>query len=108
MRCLTGILAVLAILLPCTLGVAKDRIGEDCVLNGKNLWGKIKVVEHFPDLKVKVVEHFPDLKVKQVEHFPDKCGKWKFVEHFPDLKIKFVEHFPDLKIKFVEHFPGLP
>jgi hypothetical protein len=70
------------------------------------LFGKIKVVEHFPDVKIKVVEHFPDIKVKLMEHFADGPGEWTMVEHFPDYKIKFVEHFPDYKIKFVEHFPG--
>lgn len=87
---------------------ADDKVGKDCLYKGMKLWGKIKLVEHFPDLKVEVVRNFPDLKVKQVEHFPDKCGKWKMVEHFPDLKVKIVEHFGDIKIKFVEHFPGVP
>ena len=70
------------------------------------LYGKIKFVESFPDVKVKVVEHFPDIKVKVVNHFPDGPGKWKMVEHFPDFKVQLVEHFPDIKIKYVEHFPG--
>ncbi len=70
------------------------------------LFGKIKYVEHFPDVKVQVVEHFPDIKVKIVEHFPDGPGKWQLVEHFPDYEVQLVEHFPDYKVKFVEHFPG--
>jgi hypothetical protein len=85
-----------------------DRVGSDCKLNGHQLYGKVQVVEHFPDLKVKVVQHFPDLKVKAVEHFPDKCGRWQFVENFPDFKIQYVEHFPDLEIQMVDHFPGVP
>ncbi|MCP4873446.1 MAG: hypothetical protein GY898_32555 [Proteobacteria bacterium] len=70
------------------------------------LFGKIKYVEHFPDVKVQVVEHFPDIKVKVVEHFPDDPGEWKMVEHFPDYEVQIVEHFPDYKVKFVEHFPS--
>ena len=70
------------------------------------LFGKIKYVEHFPDVKIQVVEHFPDIKVKVVEHFPDAAGKWQIVQHFPDYEVQIVEHFPDYKIKFVEHFPG--
>jgi hypothetical protein len=85
---------------------------SDCSIQTQDkrirLYGKVQVVEHFPDLKVQVVEHFPDLKVQLVDHFPDACGKWQYVEHFPDFKIQFVEHFPDLKIQFVDHFPGLP
>ena len=85
-----------------------EKIGKDCTRKGKKLFGKVKVVKDFADLKVKPVEHFPDLKVKLVESFPDECGKWKNVEAFPDFTIKYVEHFPDLEIQMVEHFPGLP
>ncbi len=79
-----------------------------CTFNGISLHGKVKIVEHFPDLKVEIVEHFPDLKVKWVEHFPDNCGEWQLVENFPDFEIQYVSHFPDLKIRPVDHFPGLP
>jgi len=84
------------------------KIESDCTWNGFKLYGKIKFVENFPDIKVQIVEHFPDLKVKIVEHFPTECGKWQIVENFPDIKVKIVEHFPDIKIKYVEHFQGLP
>lgn len=70
------------------------------------LYGKIQVVDNFPDVKVQKVEHFPDIKVKWVEHFPDAPGKWQKVDHFPDFKVQFVEHFPDYKVQVVEHFPG--
>ena len=76
-------------------------------LDLSKIYGRIQIVENFPDYKVKVVEHFPDLKVQVVEHFPDAAGKWQIVEHFPDYKIQFVENFPDFKIKYVEHFPGV-
>lgn len=80
---------------------------EDCTCKGKKLYGKIKIVDSFPDMKVKVVESFPDIQVKIVNSFPDQCGKWQFVDSFPDLKIQFVESFPDLKIQFVDSFPGM-
>jgi hypothetical protein len=70
------------------------------------LFGKIKYVQHFPDVKIQIVEHFPDIKVHVVEHFPDGPGKWQMVEHFPDYEVQIVEHFPDYKVKFVEHFPS--
>ena len=89
-------------------GIAGDKIPKTCIFKGKKLWGKVQVVEHFPDFKVQIVEHFPDLKVKTVTSFPDACGKWQYVEHFPDFKVQYVEHFPDFKIQRVEHFPGLP
>lgn len=81
---------------------------EDCTFNGFPLYGKVQVVDSFPDIKVQIVESFPDIKIKLVESFPDDCGLWKFVESFPDVKIQFVDSFPDIKIKFVESFPGKP
>lgn len=86
----------------------QDKISKDCTYKGFKLYGKVKFVEHFPDIKVQIVNAFPDLKVKMVNAFPDKCGEWQIVEHFPDLKVQIVEHFPDIKIQLVENFPGLP
>lgn len=101
-------LATGACIVPSMSSALADEVASDCTLKGFKLYGKIKIVENFPDLKVQVVEHFPELKVQTVSNFPDKCGQWKMVENFPDLKIQLVQNFPDLKIKFVEHFPGLP
>lgn len=78
-----------------------------CAYNGIPLWGKVAVVEHFPDFTVAVVDAFPDLKVKTVEHFADDCGEWIMVDAFADFSIAFVESFPDLRIRWVEHFPGI-
>jgi hypothetical protein len=89
-------------------GAPDNPVDKKCQFKGFNLYGKIKVVTDFPDIKVKIVENFPDLKVQVVENFPDQCGKWKFVTDFPDIKIKFVTDFPDIKVKFVENFPGTP
>lgn len=72
-----------------------------------NLYGKVKIVEHFPDIKVQIVDAFEDLDVKIVEHFPDQCGKVKLVESFPDVKIQIVQSFPDIKVKIVDAFPGV-
>lgn len=85
----------------------EDIDKQKCTCRGIKLYGRVKVVESFPDLKVKVVESFPDIRVKAVASFADECGKWQFVESFPDFTIKYVESFPDLKIKFVESFPGM-
>lgn len=101
-----GVLALAAT--PSAAHDAAAAVDASCHFEGHQLWGKVKIVDSFPDVKVKVVESFPDLKVKRVDAFPDACGKWKFVDSFPDVKIKFVESFPDVKIKFVDSFPGLP
>lgn len=81
-------------------------ISRDCTLNGVPLYGKVKIVNSFPDFKVKVVDSFPDLKVQQVNSFPNSCGKWKIVNSFPDFKVQFVDSFPDFTIKYVNSFPG--
>lgn len=85
---------------------------QNCTYTNKdgktfNLYGKVKIVEHFPDIKVQIVESFPDVEVELVEHFPDQCGKVKLVESFPDVKVQIVNSFPDIKVKIVEHFPGV-
>ena len=79
-----------------------------CTYKGKKLYGKVQVVDFFPDIKVQVVNFFPDLKVQRVDFFPTSCGKWQFVDFFPDIKVQFVDFFPDIKVQFVDFFPGLP
>ena len=67
---------------------------SSCTYNGIPLYGKVKVVNSFPDIKVKVVSSFEDLDVQKVSSFADKCGKWQFVDSFPDIKIQYVNSFP--------------
>ena len=104
------ILFVILVFLTCPiLSQSEDEINEDeCTFNSIQLFGKIQLVESFPDLTVQVVDSFPDLKVKIVESFADDCGEWQIVDSFPDIKVKIVESFADIKIKFVESFPGIP
>lgn len=99
-----------AALLALTLGTAgaADIDKASCTFKGKKLYGKIQVVESFPDVKVQVVTSFPDVKVERVNSFPDKCGKWQMVTSFPDTKVQFVTSFPDVKVQYVTSFPGLP
>jgi hypothetical protein len=82
-------------------------LNDDCHYKGIKLWGKVKFVTSFPDIKIQYVENFPDLKVKFVTSFPDKCGLWQIVESFPDIKVQVVTQFPDIKVKIVENFPGV-
>jgi hypothetical protein len=83
-------------------------VPKSCVFKGKKLYGKVQIVNAFPDFKVQKVTAFPDLKVQEVNAFPDKCGKWQFVTAFPDFKIQYVTAFPDFKVQFVNAFPGVP
>jgi hypothetical protein len=81
-------------------------VSDDCAVDGVRLYGKVKVVDSFADLKVQVVTAFPDLRVKLVDAFPDSCGEWQMVDSFPDFTIQIVDSFPDLKIQYVTAFPG--
>ena len=67
---------------------------ENCTCKGKRLYGKVKIVDSYPDFTVKVVDSYPDLKVKIVNSYPDVCGKWKFVDSYPDFTIKYVDSYP--------------
>lgn len=84
---------------------------ENCTItkDGKtyNLYGKVKIVDSFEDIKVKIVDSFEDADIKIVDAFEDSCGKVKIVEHFEDVKVKIVDSFEDIKIKIVQHFEGV-
>lgn len=95
------LIAILTLLLVST-GLAQSKMPEAA----KIVYGKIQVVDSFPDYKVKVVTSFPDLKVQKVGAFPDAPGKWQMVDSFPDFKIQFVDSFPDFTIEWVDSFPG--
>lgn len=84
-----------------------DQLENECQFKGIPLYGKVQIVDAFPDIKVQVVDAFPDIKVKWVDHFADECGKWEEVDVFPDFKIQYVDAFPDIKVKWVDHFPGV-
>lgn len=100
-------LITLFFLLAMPNGNSSSRI-NDCKFKGKKLYGRVKIVNAFPDFKVKIVDAFPDLKVKVVNTFPDKCGLWQFVDSFEDFTIMFVDCFEDFSIKYVDAFPGMP
>lgn len=88
-------------------GAMANKISSDCTYNGIKLYGKVKIVDHFPDIKVQKKDAFQDLSVQYVNAFPDTCGKWQLVDSFPDFTVQFVEHFPDITIKEVTAFPGM-
>ena len=81
---------------------------SSCTYNGKKLYGKVQVVNNFPDIKVQEVSSIHDLKVEKVSSFADKCGNWAFVSSIADLKVQFVSSLPDIKIEYVNSNPGFP
>jgi len=102
-----GIVTLFAMLI-FTVSHSSEKISKgDCTFKGKKLYGKVQIVDSFPDFKVKVTSSFPDLKVKMVTSFPDECGEWQMVNSFPDFKIQIVDSFEDFSIKYVDNFPGI-
>lgn len=87
--------------------IALSRVSKDGYYKGIFLAGRVKVVEHFPDINVKIDNYFPDLYVRRVNSNPLEIGEWQFVDSFENFSIKFVEHFEDISIKFNDHFPGV-
>ncbi len=95
-----------AFIFPLSLASA-NRPTRDSHVDLPRIYGKIQLVNSFPDFEVQIVDAFADLHVEKVTAFPDAPGKWQFVESFPDYKIQIVNSFPDFKIKYVETFPGV-
>ena len=102
----------------CCVAVAICAASSDVVIDKENctitkdgktykLYGKVKIVDSFEDIKVKIVDSFEDADIKIVDAFDDSCGKVKIVEHFEDVKVKIVDSFEDIKIKIVQHFEGV-
>jgi hypothetical protein len=108
------ILSILCCILIAACAVASDDVKIDknnCTItkNGKTykLYGKVKVVDCFEDIKVKIVDCFEDADIKIVDCFEDSCGKVKLVKHFEDVKVKIVDSLEDIKIKIVDCFEGV-
>ena len=84
---------------------------ENCTItkDGKTykLYGKVKIVDSFEDIKVKIVDSFEDADIKIVDSFENTCGKVKIVDSFEDVKVKIVDSFEDIKVKLVDSFEGV-
>ena len=108
MKTLTALLLTLLFsLFAAPFSFAASPIHQDGYFKNIRMAGRVKVVEHFGDVKVKVVSSFPDLRVKVVSSFPDDIGEWQFVDYGEDFTIEYVDSFPDICIKFVDSFPGI-
>ena len=107
MKKLTAIFTVVFLFAMTLPAMTASAVNQGGYYKGIKLCGRVRVVEHFADIKVKVVDSFPDIKVKVVDSFPDDIGEWQFVEYGTDFTVQFVDSFPDIKIKYVTSFPGV-
>ena len=86
---------------------SKALAKSTCMLKGKKLYGKVKIVKYNPTFKVKTVTYSQNLKVKKVKYSANSCGKWEFVKYGEDFSVQFVDYGEDLKIKYVDYGEGM-
>lgn len=67
----------------------------------QQVFGRIQVVDHFPDVRVRVVRGIADMEVRVVDALPNRQGRWQFVDHFPDFRVQFVQHHADFTVRLV-------
>ncbi|KHT34633.1 hypothetical protein [Pectobacterium carotovorum] len=70
------------------------------------VYGRIQIVDSFPDYRVQIVSAHERLRVQEVTAFANRAGEWEIVDSFPDFKIQIVDIHPDFKVRLIEHFPG--
>lgn len=92
--------------------VSKDGIDkEHCTFtkDGKTfrLYGKVRIVDNFEDIKVRIVDNFEDVRVRLVDNFEDECGCVRIVDNFEDVKVRIVDNFEDVKVRIVDNFEGI-
>lgn len=88
-------------------GSGSCKVSSNGYCNGKPLWGRVRVVNSYPDFKVAVVSSYPDLRVQKVSSYPDSVGRWQFVNSYEDFSIQYVTSYPDFTIQFVDSYPGV-
>lgn len=102
MRTFFKILAFISLSLS-TVSMATNNISSNCTFNGKKLYGRVKFVKNFADIKVKYVNNFEDIRVKMVDNFATSCGLWQVDNNFPDFTVEVVNNFEDIKVKIVNN-----
>jgi len=75
---------------------------ETCTCKGKQLYGRVRVVDSNPDFRVRIVDGNEDLRVR-VREATYSCGEWRITDGYADFTVQFVEYNPDFTIKFVDY-----
>jgi hypothetical protein len=100
MKILFATLLITAMLLPSSDG----KFDKDtCTCKGKQLYGRVKIVDFNPDFKVKIVESMEDLKVTVRTGVTSRCGEWTFTDGAADFTIQYVDFNPDFTIKLINY-----
>lgn len=86
---------------------------EKCTITkyGKTypLYGKVQIVEDYPDFTVKITDDFYDLVIKETGNVQCECGEYRLSDDYPDIRIKIVDDYPDIRVRYAgwNEFPGL-
>lgn len=95
-------------LLGAPVAALADNIDKaNCTYKGVPLYGKVKIVTSYADIKVKVVSAYADLSVKRVDAYADECGEWQIVDSYPDFTIQLVNFHADVAITWVDSYAGM-
>ena len=93
-------------LLLCAVPLFCHAAGSDVVIDKENCT-ITKDGETFPLYgRVKIVDDFADVRVKIVDDFADSCGRITIVDDFADIRVEIVEDFADIRVKLVDSFVG--
>ena len=84
---------------------------DNCTISkdGKTfkLYGKVRIVDSFEDIKVRLVDSFEDVDIRLVNGFEGSCGKVRLVDSFEEVKVRIVDSFEDIKVRLVDGFEGI-
>ena len=93
-------------LLLCAVPLFCQAAGSDVVIDKENCT-ITKDGETFPLYgRVKIVDDFADVRVEIVDDFADSCGRITIVDDFADIRVEIVEDFADIRVKLVDSFVG--
>lgn len=83
-----------------------DNKPADCILRGKNMNAKVKIVPTYnrADFKIRTVSYGEDLTVRFVSRSRTwgLCGQWEVVEFGEDFSVTFVNSGEDFTIRIVD------
>ncbi len=99
--------AIFCCLLSAILPQTASMKNPFCSFDGKQLFGKVKFVDSYEDIKIKYVDSNEDIKVEFVNSSPNDCGEWQEVTSYEDIKVKVVTSGEDIKVKKVTSSPGM-
>ncbi len=66
-----------------------------------NLYGKIKIVDDYEDVRVKIVDDYEDVRIEIVDDYSNSCGRIEIVDDYEDVRVKIVDDYEDVRVDIV-------